>query len=320
MRLRQNRRPGFHVSKGIDTRRFIHLRWLQALTGASIVCAAIVVAAQIWLPGVGSGALLLPSRHRVNQPPPEGCADAVFDGNGILLKGWTCQATNRRAILVYLHGVAANRTSAVGIVQRFVGRGFDVVAYDSRAHGESDGRVCTYGFFEKEDLRRVLDALDSAPIVLFGTSLGAAVALLEASDDLRVRAVVAAETFSDLRTVASERAPFFFTSGIIDRAFHLAEREGHFEVDRVSPEQAAARLLSPVLLVHGAEDTDTPPTHSQRVFAALRHSKRLILVPGARHNGSLRPDVMGDIERWIDGVLAGAVPSRPPTAPASDVS
>lgn len=178
----------------------------------------------------------------------------------------------------------------------------------------------TYGFFEKEDLRRVLDALDTAPIVLFGTSLGAAVALQEASDDLRVRAIVAAETFSDLRTVASERAPFFFTSGIIDRAFRLAEQQGHFDVDSVSPEKAAARLRTPVLLVHGSADSETPPSHSQRVFAALKHSKRLILVPGAGHNGSLRPDVMGEIERWIDGVLAGAAPERPTMAPANDSS
>jgi hypothetical protein len=49
--------------------------------------------------------------------------------------------------------------SAVGVIQRFVPRGFDVVAYDSRAHGESDGDACTYGFFEKQDLRRVLDTV-----------------------------------------------------------------------------------------------------------------------------------------------------------------
>jgi len=87
------------------------------------------------------------------------------------------------------------------------------------AHGESGGEACAYGFFEKEDLRRVLDTLDPGPIVLVGTSLGAAVALQEAAQDPRVTAVVAAETFSDLRTVATERAPFFFTSSIIERAF-----------------------------------------------------------------------------------------------------
>ena len=72
-----------------------------------------------------------------------------------------------------------------------------MIAYDSRAHGDSQGDACTYGFFEKEDLHRVIDTLGPGPVVLIGTSLGAAVALQEAADDRRVSAVVAAETFSD---------------------------------------------------------------------------------------------------------------------------
>ena len=98
-----------------------------------------------------------------------------------------------------------------------------MVAYDSRAHGNSQGDACTYGFYEKEDLRSVLDTLDPGPIVLIGTSLGAAVALQAAADDSRVTAVVAAEVFSDLRTVARERAPFFLTEEVIRKAISLAE-------------------------------------------------------------------------------------------------
>ena len=72
------------------------------------------------------------------------------------------------------------------------------------------------------------------------------------ASDGRVTAVVAAETFSDLRTVATERAPFFFTSGVIARAFLLAEQEGGFRIDAVSPVMAAAEITRPVLLIHGA--------------------------------------------------------------------
>lgn len=260
------------------------------------------------LPALGAGGLLHPARRRVVQPAPEGCDDAVFVGAGVRLEGWRCHATSsRRATLVYLHWIADNRTSAVGIAQRFGPRGFDVVAYDSRAHGESEGDACTYGFFEKEDLHRVLDTIGTGAIVVLGTSLGTAVAVQEAAGDRRVSAVVAAETFSDLRTVAVERAPFFFTPGVIKRAFELAEQQGHFQVDAVSPEIAAGQITAPVLLIHGAADTDTPPDHSKRVFAALKGPKRLMLVPGARHNGSLRAEVWEDIERWIDAAL-GATP------------
>jgi hypothetical protein len=47
----------------------------------------------------------------------------------------------------------------------------------------------------------------------------------------------------------------------------------------------------------------TSPTHSQRVFAALRGPKRLIPVPGAGHDDALRADVWSAIDAWIDDVV-----------------
>src|SRR5476649_1849235 len=268
------------------------------VTGATML--VVVALSIVWsqLPAVGAGGLLHPARHRVTEAPPPACEEATFAGAGVSLKGWRCRASGaRRGTIVYLHGVADNRTSGAGVIERFGRRGFDVIAYDSRAHGESEGDACTYGFYEKDDLHRVLDTAASGPIVLLGTSLGAAVALQEAALDPRVTAVVAAETFSDLRTVATERAPFVFTAGTIARAIDLAEQQGRFQVNAVIPVTSAARINRPVLLIHGSADTDTPPDHSQRVLAALAGPKRLILVPGARHNESLRGDVWGEIER-----------------------
>src|SRR5258706_7023272 len=251
-------------------------RWQQALgvIGAIIVIALGIASPQ--LPAAGAGGLLHPYRRHLIEPLPPTCREATFAGDAVTLQGWRCGASPAlRGTIVYLHGVADNRVSGGGVIDRFGRRGFDVVAYDSRAHGESGGDACTYGFFEKRDLHRVLDNLAPGPIVLIGTSLGAAVALQEAAQDSRVTAVVAAETFSDLRTVATQRAPFFFTPGAIAMAFQIAEQQGHFPVDDVSPVIAAAQIKIPVLLIHGSADSDTPPDHSQRVLAALAGSKRL---------------------------------------------
>jgi dipeptidyl aminopeptidase/acylaminoacyl peptidase len=109
--------------------------------------------------------------------------------------------------------------------------------------------------------------------------------------------------------VATERAPFFFTAGVIGCAFRIAEHQGGFRVDEVSPVAAARAIRIPVLLIHGASDVDTPPDHSRRVLAALAGPKRLILVPGARHNESLRGDVWGEIDRWLNDALSSV--SRP---------
>jgi len=250
---------------------------------------------------------------------PDGCVARNFAGAGVTLRGWECNPAPSPAVMsprpaatiVYLHGVADNRESAAGVVARFLARGYRVIAYDSRAHGESDGNACTYGFYEKDDLRRVIDTLPPGPIVLIGTSLGAAVALQEAVDDRRVTTIVAAETFSDLRTVATERAPLFFTRGTIERAFRVAERDAAFEVDQVSPVRAAARIAVPVLLVHGDADIDTPSAHSERVRAALKGPSRLILVPGARHNESLHgAAVWREIDEWLERANS-TVPQRP---------
>src|SRR4051812_7131867 len=266
----------------------------RRLIVASLVAVALVGWATIpdQLAAAGAGGLLHPARHHLNAVTPFACTDTTFFGDGVDLRGWHCHGAGpRRGTVIYLHGVADNRSSSVGVIDRFGHRGFDVIAYDSRAHGESSGDFCTYGFYEKRDLHRVIDGLDGGPIVLVGTSLGAAVALQEATLDTRVRAVIAAETFSDIRAVATERAPFFFTSRIIERAFRVAEHQGHFDINAVSPVAAAAQIKIPVLIVHGADDTDTPPDHSRRVFAALAGPKRLIIVTGAHHNESLREDV-----------------------------
>jgi len=296
------------------------------MVAAAVIAIAVAVFVQSQLPAIGAGGLLHPFRRSSVGRPPDSCEAVLFDGANVQLKGWRCRAaggppplgvrrdgfggTVHQGTLIYLHGIADNRASAVGIIDRFSRRGFDVIAYDSRAHGESDGAACTYGFYEKEDLRRVVDTIDSGPVVLMGTSLGAAVALQEAAGDARIGAVVAAETFSDLRTVAIERAPFFFTPNAIRRAFQLAEAEGRFTIDAVSSEAAARKIEAPVLIIHGSIDRDTPPNHSRRVFEALPGPRQLILVPNAGHNQSLNGAVWPAIETWLDRALSDGAVSR----------
>lgn len=260
-------------------------------------------------PSWGAAALLHPSRRPVELRPHLPYADTEYAGDGVTLRGWSFPALGpRRGTIVQLHGSGDNRESALGVAERFTARGFDVLAYDSRAHGESSGEFCTYGYYEKRDLQRVLDSVPTRPIILIGTSLGAAVALQTAAEDERVACVVSISTFSDLRIVGQERAPALAGARDIRQAFELAERTAKFRVDDVSPARAAARINVPVLLIHGDQDDETPPAHSQRVFDALRAQKQLILVRGARHGNAANGDVWAQIERWVDGSCGLAGP------------
>jgi uncharacterized protein len=262
-------------------------------------------AASCQLPPLGARLILHPGVRRVHAPPPVMARDVSFTGEGgIRLRGWqTLAEGERRGTLIYLHGVADNRVSGAGVMERFRKRGFDVITYDSRAHGESGGAACTYGFLEKKDLRRVIDTLDPGPVVVIGASLGAAVALQLAAEDPRISAVVAAESFSDLETALRERVPGILPPACIESTIRLTEMEGGFLIAEIKPAEAARRVKVPVLIVHGAADRETPACHAIRIYEALAGPRKLILVPGAGHNKSLGGAVWEEIEAWVDGVV-----------------
>ena len=273
---------------------------------ALVVFGAVAAGAMSQLPAIGAGALLFPARKTQIVAAPANCVERRFTGEGVELAGWHCEsgAPVRRGTVVYLHGIGDNRSSAVGPIAHLLPLGYDVIAYDGRRHGLSDGNQCTYGYFEKVDLKRVIAQSGARDVVVMGYSLGAAVALQAAADEPLVRAVIAIATFSDLRTVVMERAPqVFFPSFAIDSALARAERDGRFVIDDVSPVAAARRIAAPVLLIHGADDHNTPYAHSTRVFDALQGSKHLVIVPRAGHNDVLRNDVWNQIGAWLDTAL-----------------
>src|SRR5262247_3595714 len=121
-------------------------RYAGLATGGIVIAAYAVAATE--LPMIGANALLHPPRRPVTVPAPHGCVTRTLPGE-TTLTGWICNGQSpQRGTLVYLHGVADNRESGIGIIKRFVPRGLTVVAYDSRAHGDSTGDACTYGYYE----------------------------------------------------------------------------------------------------------------------------------------------------------------------------
>jgi uncharacterized protein len=310
----------------------VNLRVL--LIGIGILAIAVSI---LWVqsPTIAANSLLHPLRVPVNIARPSSCKDIDFtvkDGvkdRNLILKGWECQAKNRsgnspkessnspdnssipkpRGTIIFLHGVANNRLAGIKALEEFAAKGFKAIAYDSRANGESDGENCTYGYFEKEDLQVIVSSVKDYPIILMGTSMGAAVALqaLEfqaAENDSRVLGIMAAESFSDLRTVVRDRAPNFLSDEFLNKGFKIAEAKSGFVADEVNPVKAAKGIRASVLLIHGAEDRDTRPEHSQRIFEALNSPKQIILVAGKRHNESLDGEEVWDaIEKWVEDLL-----------------
>lgn len=243
----------------------------------------------------GAQAILHPVKRPVTRQPELPHEEVAFTSGAARLEGWVFRAAGeRRGLVVYLHGIADNRQSGVGIAERLVPRGYDVLAFDSRAHGRSSGEACTYGYRERHDVSRALDAVGAWRAILLGHSLGAAIALQAAAVDRRIEGVVAASAFSDLPTIVLERSRWFILpESYVEDALARAGELGGFPPAEASPVGLAPRIDAPVLLLHGEDDFKTPPDHSRRIYEALGGPRRLVVLPGVGHD-----DILGHDEVW----------------------
>ncbi len=225
----------------------------------------------------------------------------IAAADGVPLRGWFFRAAAPSGnAVILLHGVADNRTGTLGFARMFLARQYDVLAIDARAHGESGGPIATYGLLEVDDLHRWADWLtkDRAERRLFGLgeSMGAAILLQALRDDHRFVAVAAESPFSSLREVAYHRLAAKLHCGpwlgrtllrpIVETGFCYARMRYGLKLGQVSPVAAAASTRVPILLIHGAEDRNIPPSQSRQILAAALGHAELWIVPHAGHTAA----------------------------------
>ncbi len=229
------------------------------------------------------------------------------------MRGWLFHAVGpRRGTVIVLHGRNQNRYNVLPVAARFVPRGYDVLAYDLRAHGDSSGKYSTFGYFEKRDLSRAIDYLGSVEVVVVGVSLGAAVALQAAAEDQRIVGVVAVSSFTTIEQIVRDQVPWFIPTPLVRGTLHNAETRIGFRVEDVNTVEAARRIKAPVLLLHGANDDFTAPEHSRKIYAALSGPRELVIIEGAGHTDVLAHDRAWDhvwswlqAQRVVDAATAG---------------
>lgn len=214
--------------------------------------------------------------------------------DGIELKGWLVSSKRKRprGTVIYLHGVGDCKTAGVPLAGLLYRHGFHVLLYDSRAHGESGGHFCTYGYHEKYDLATAIDflrqhrKLKSGPVGVFGTSMGAAVALQTAAIDPRIKGVAAEAGFTDLRTISVDyqrrivKLPWHFLRNV---AMSRSQKIARFKARDVSPLLDVAKIHIPLLFIHGMADKLINYEYSKTLFKHANNPKELFLVPGANH-------------------------------------
>ncbi len=103
--------------------------------------------------------------------------------------------------IILLHGVRHNKFSMIELKDYVISQGYNAVLFDMRAHDDNKNAYCTYGFYEKQDVRILVDTLTKrgygANLGIWGESLGGAIALQPLSDDERLKYGVIESGFAD---------------------------------------------------------------------------------------------------------------------------
>lgn len=236
----------------------------------------------IYYPDLPSRAVTLtPDAHGMDYEP------VGFDTeDGERLRGWFIPAQQARATLLFHHGNAGNISHRLDSIRLFHDLGLSVFIFDYRGYGESSGRPSEAGTYRDAEAAwrqlTVERAIDPRTIVIFGRSLGAAIAAHLA----RVhppRALILESAFTSVPDFGAEHYPLF--------PVRLLARI------RYDTRQALRSVRSPVLIVHSRDDEIIPFRHGEQLYEAANEPKRFLPIHGDHNAGFL---VSG--ERYREGL------------------
>lgn len=198
-----------------------------------------------------------------------------------------------KGTIILLHGIRSNKESFVELSSKLSKLGFNSIAIDSRAHGNSSGTHCTFGVKEKNDVSKLIDVLMKQEnitenIGVWGQSLGGAIGLQTMGEDKRVKFGIIESTFSDFTTITNDYFNFHLGFNIKPLTNYLVYRAGKiagFDPKDACPKKYCKNIEQPILIIHGNKDKKVSIKYAKDNFAQIpSEEKRFINISNANHS------------------------------------
>jgi uncharacterized protein len=211
----------------------------------------------------------------------------------LTLRGWLLGGGGERLIIV-VHGKDGTRASnnILEISQGLAGAGYDVLSFDMRGHGRSDGERFSLGWYERRDIHGAVEfarARGYTRIGLLGFSMGGATSLMATAENEAIQAVASDSAYADLEQLLevqlpkNSHLPSLFNPGILAMVQLLYGPD----VDKIRPADSVRQISPrPLLVMHGLDDTFIPPFNGERLRDAYNSTGaqvRYETFPGAGH-------------------------------------
>ena len=219
-----------------------------------------------------------------------------FDGlslHALLMRNH--EASHRWVILA--HGYRMSAMDMLDYMMEADRRGYNVLAFDQRGCGLSQGRYCGFGWLEHYDLISwcsFLGELDvKAKIALIGVGMGANAVMNAAGDFLpaSVKCAVEDSGFSDAReqiVYLLRHHPDYPSAAYIVGIDFLMQRILHFSLYAVSTRRQLLTARIPLLFIHGEEDRDVPACMMESCYEACAAHKERKVYAGCGHLEAIR--------------------------------
>lgn len=210
---------------------------------------------------------------------------------GYRLYGLYFPLENAKKTIILCHGITYTLYGCVKYMELYRKRGFNILLYDHRNHGNSGGHNTTYGFYEKYDLKAWSDWLfrtygEDIIIGTHGESMGAAILLQNASIDSRIAFCVSDCPYSTLSGIIGHRLKVEYhlpTFPLLTMASLINKIKTGIAFYQVSPLEDVAKINTPTFFIHGKLDKYIPSTMTVALFNAKKGAKKLYLAPNAGH-------------------------------------
>lgn len=196
--------------------------------------------------------------------------------DGLTLHGWYIYARNPRGTVLFLHGNAGNISHRLDSVAIFHELGFNTFIIDYRGYGQSEGKPGEQGTYRDADAawQHLLTERgeDPARIVVFGRSLGGAVAAWLATKH-KPAALIVESSFTSVAEMAAHLYPYVPVRFILRLRYPV--------IDFVS------RITCPVLIVHSRDDEIIPFAMGKALYKAAPGPKAFLELAGDHNSGFL---------------------------------
>ena len=201
--------------------------------------------------------------------------------------------------IILLHGVALNHKAMLDFAYMYSRMRYNLILWDSRSHGRSEGKNISYGYYEKHDLKAVVDYLREkhgkhVNIGMHGVSMGSGILLSYACgvrDDCDF--YIADCSYNNFRQQAYDvvkrmlKMPGFIITAVMFFAQLFVRLIFGYDIKKIDISGSIHRMVNPVLFICCRDDDYINPSMTEDLFNKCgSKAKEIIWFDSGGHGGA----------------------------------